>query len=165
MPYRQENTNDMKIQMNSVVAFHYTLKNISGTELDSSRGGLPLLYLHGHGHIVRGLERALEGRERGDVFEVVIEPEDAYGVHDPELVQQVPRHAIETAAEIALGMQFQAHTEDGPVPVTVVAMDDETIIVDGNHALAGEQLHFSVEIRHVRAASEQERLEGVADAD
>lgn len=155
----------MQIQQHHVVAFHYSLKNECGEELDSSAGQLPQLYLHGHDNIVRGLEKALAGRAIGDALQVVVEPEEGYGLHDPELVQQVPRSAIEALGPISLGMQFQAHTEDGPIPVKVVAFDEATVTVDGNHPLAGERLYFSVQIRHVREASEEELANGFPEAD
>ncbi len=155
----------MQIQENYVVAFHYTLRNSDGDELDSSRGRLPALYLHGHGNLVRGLERALSGRTVGDHFEVVVPPEQGYGLHDPELVQVLPREMIEQEAEIRLGVEFQAHTEDGLLPVRVVALSDETVTVDGNHEWAGEDLHFSIQIRHIRPATREELASGVADPD
>ncbi|HVL02431.1 MAG TPA: peptidylprolyl isomerase [Dongiaceae bacterium] len=154
----------MRIANDYVVAFHYVLKNQQGEELDSSRGQLPLLYLHGHGHLLPGLEQALEGRESGDKCVVTLTPEQAYGVHDAELVQQLPRDAFGAGAAIELGMQLQAHTEDGEIPVRVIAMDSDSLTVDGNHPLAGQTLIFEVEIRNVREALPEELEEGEVDA-
>lgn len=154
----------MLIANNRVVAFHYVLKNEQGEELDSSRGQLPLLYLHGHNNILPGLEQALEGHSLGDHFTVTLRPEQGYGVHDPELVQRVPRSALEGANELQLGMQFQAQTEDGEVPVRVIGLDAEHVTVDGNHPLAGQTLLFEIEIRNVRDALAEELEEGMPDA-
>lgn len=154
----------MLIANNRVVAFHYVLKNEQGEELDSSRGQLPLLYLHGHNNILPGLEQALEGHSLGDRFTVTLRPEQGYGVHDPELVQRVPRSALEGANELQLGMQFQAQTEDGEVPVRVIGLDAEHVTVDGNHPLAGQTLLFEIEIRNVRDALPEELEEGMPDA-
>ena len=154
----------MLIANNRVVAFHYTLKNIAGDELDSSRGQLPLLYLHGHNNILPGLEQALEGHSVGDHFTVTLRPEQGYGVRDPELVQRLPRSALEGAGELQLGMQFQAQTEDGEIPVRVIELDAEHVTLDGNHPLAGQTLQFDIEIRNVREALAEELEEGMADA-
>lgn len=155
----------MQVQDNRVVAFHYTLNNANGELLDSSQGRLPLLYLHGHGNLVGGLEQALAGRRSGDAFELVLPPEQAYGLRDPELVQTLPRALLEVEGDIVPGMQFQAHTGEGEVPVRVVDVTADTVVVDGNHPWAGQQLHFSVQIRHVREASREELDSGFADAD
>lgn len=153
----------MQIENNRVVAFHYTLKNDRGDVVDTTQGQLPMLYLHGHANIIRGLEQALLGRVKGDTLEVTVEYQDAYGGHDPDLVQQVPLSTFEGAGDIKVGMQFQAHTEEGPIPVKVIAIDGDLVTVDGNHELAGERLHFSVNIRHVREASKDELSQGYPD--
>jgi FKBP-type peptidyl-prolyl cis-trans isomerase SlyD len=146
----------MQVQDKAVVGFHYTLKNDAGDTLDSSDGGEPLLYLHGSGGIIRGLESALEGKGVGDEMEVTVEPEDGYGVHRTELIQDVPRSAFGGIEDIQVGMMFQAQTDTGMVPVRVTAVNDEAVTVDGNHELAGERLHFSVRIEEVREATQQE---------
>ena len=155
----------MQVQDNAVVGIHYTLKNDAGETIDSSEGGDPLHYLHGTGGIIKGLESALEGKETGDTMEVVVEPADGYGEHREELVQDVPRSAFAGVEDIQVGMMFQAQTESGPVPIRVSAVGDETITVDGNHALAGERLHFSVSVEAVREATQQEIDHGHAHAD
>lgn len=154
----------MLIAKNRVVAFHYTLTNERGEKLDTSRGGLPLLYLHGHGNLLRGLEQALEGRSSGDRFTVTVPAELGYGACDAELVQRVPRAALDTAGVIEVGMQLQAHSADGELPVRVIAVDTDSVTVDGNHPLAGETLVFDVEVRNVRDAEQEELETGFADA-
>lgn len=148
----------MQIGLNSVVAFHYTLRNDSGEVLDSSSGQTPLLYLHGAQNIVPGLEQALEGRRVGDQFDVSVPPALGYGEHDPGLLQQVPRSAFQGVDEIVPGMQFQAGGQGTPVVVTEVTTD--TVTINANHPLAGVTLNFAIEVVEVRAATDQERAHG-----
>lgn len=155
----------MQIHADCVVALSFVMRNAQGQVLDTTQGRLPLLYLHGRGQMLPGLERVLEGRSVGDVVDVLLPPEQAYGERDSELVQCLPRAAIESDAAITVGMYFEAHTEEGPLPVRVTAVTEDTLTVDGNHEWAGETLHFSVQIRHVRKASPQELAEGEVDPD
>jgi len=146
----------MKIQDNCVVAIHYTLTNDEGDVIDTSEGRDPLRYLQGHGNIIPGLERALEGLVAGDSVNVVVEPEEGYGPKQDMLIQAVPREAFDGIDVIEIGMQFQAQTAQGPIPVTVVAVDEETVTLDGNHELAGVRLNFAVQVTEVREASAEE---------
>jgi FKBP-type peptidyl-prolyl cis-trans isomerase SlyD len=146
----------MKIQDQAIVGIHYTLKNDAGEVLDSSDGGEALRFLQGSGGIIKGLEAALDGKEAGEKLDVTIEAEEAYGVHQEELVQEAPKEAFAGIDKIEVGMSFQAQTEHGPVPIVVTAVNEDTVTVDGNHPLAGERLHFAVSIEEVREATQQE---------
>ena len=149
------------IKENSVVTMHYELKDAEGEVLDSSKGQEPLVYLHGAGNIIPGLEEALVGKTVGDTVDAVIAPEKGYGMPVDALVQTVPKEAFgEEVSKVEVGMRFQAETEQGPVPVVVTAMDDTTVTVDGNHPLAGKELHFNVSIAEVREASAEETEHG-----
>ncbi|SDD15915.1 FKBP-type peptidyl-prolyl cis-trans isomerase [Aquimonas voraii] len=150
----------MQIADRCVVSFHYTLTNDAGDVLDSSSGREPLSYLHGAGNIVPGLESALEGREAGDSFKVSVAPEEGYGVHHEGLVQQVPRAAFAGVDEVQIGMEFHAQGPQGPLAVTVTAVDGDTVTIDGNHPLAGQTLHFAIEVTGVRQATLEESLHG-----
>ena len=150
----------MSIKENSVVTIHYELKDSEGNQLDSSNGKEPLVYLHGANNIIVGLEKELEGKKVGDELSVVIPPELAYGMPVEALVQQVPVSAFGSIENIEVGMRFQAETEQGPVPVVVTKVDGETVTVDGNHPLAGMELHFQVKVEDVREASEEELKQG-----
>lgn len=149
------------IKQNSVVTMHYELKNAEGEVLDSSKGQEPLVYIQGAGNIIVGLEEELDGKTVGDNVAAVIAPEKAYGMPVDALIQTVPREAFgDEIDKVEVGMRFQAETEQGPVPVVVTAMDEATVTVDGNHPLAGQELHFDVSIAEVRDATADELEHG-----
>jgi FKBP-type peptidyl-prolyl cis-trans isomerase SlyD len=150
----------MQITQDSVVSIHYTLTSDTGEVIDSSSGNDPLVYIQGHGNLIPGLERELQGKVVGDKFSVRIAPVDAYGELDDTLVQEIPRSAFGGTPEIQVGMQFQAQSNHGPQSVTVTKVVSDTITVDGNHPLAGQHLNFAVEITDVRAASQEELSHG-----
>ena len=151
----------MTITENSAVSFHYTLTDEQGQEIDSSAGQDPLAYLHGAGNIIPGLEKALEGKSVGDQLNVKVSAEEGYGPVQHELIQDVPRSSFQGVESIEVGMQFEAQTgQGGSVPVTVTAVTDETVTVDGNHPLAGKNLNFDVTIADVREASAEELEHG-----
>jgi FKBP-type peptidyl-prolyl cis-trans isomerase SlyD len=150
----------MLIAPEKVVLIHYTLKNDAGETLDSSSGGEPLAYLHGQGNLIPGLEKALEGKQAGDKLSVSVGPGDGYGQRDDKLVQQVPRRQF-GGANVQPGMQFHAQTSQGQTRVvTVTNIVGDMVTVDGNHPLAGENLHFDVEVTEVRDASAEELEHG-----
>ncbi len=147
----------MKITDNCVVSINYTLTNGEGETLDSSEGRGPLDYLHGGQNIVPGLENALAGLETGAKLDVVVQPEEGYGLVIPEAIQTIPVEAFGDIEDIQPGMQFQAQGPEGQVQmITVKDVTDEGIIVDGNHPLAGQVLNFAVEIMEVREATAEE---------
>lgn len=146
----------MQIAQDCVALIDYTLTNDAGDVIDSSQGGEPLAYLHGHQNIIPGLEKALAGKTAGDSLKVSIAPAEGYGDKNPSLIEQVPRHMFSGVDNIEVGMQFHAQTGGGMQVITVSAVDGDTITVDGNHPLAGETLHFDVTVKEVRAASQEE---------
>lgn len=150
----------MQIDNQRVVSFHYTLRNADGEILDSSREGEPLAYLHGAGNVVPGLEKAMAGHSVGDTLDVTVEPDEGYGAHRDELLQTVSRAAFQGVADISPGMQFQSSGPHGTTLVTVVAVNDDEVTVDANHPLAGQTLHFDVEVTDVREATGEERAHG-----
>jgi len=150
----------MQIAQDSVVSIHYTLTSDAGEVIDSSSGGDVLVYLQGHGNLIPGLERELEGKQAGDKLKVRIAPEDGYGDKDESLIQEVPRSAFGGVADIEVGMQFQAQSNHGPRTVTITNVAADAVTVDGNHPLAGQYLNFEVEITAVRAATNEELSHG-----
>lgn len=152
----------MQVQDKTVVRFDYTLTDPSGEVIDTSQGREPLAYLHGVGQIVPGLEREMVGKSEGDAFNVVVEPADGYGEHDPQMVQPVPRDRFEGVESIEPGMQFTAQTEAGPRAVLVTEVTEESVTVDANHPLAGVKLNFDVTIVEIRQATAEELDHGHA---
>jgi FKBP-type peptidyl-prolyl cis-trans isomerase SlyD len=150
----------VEITADRVVTLHYTLKDDSGTVLDSSAGGEPLAYIQGHGNLVSGLEKALEGKEEGSTLQVVVTPAEGYGTHDAALIQRVPKRSLQGAGPVQKGMQFQARTDGGMRLFTVTALIGDMVTLDGNHPLADKTLHFDVEILNVREASAEELEHG-----
>ena len=150
----------MDITADRVVTIHYTLKNDAGAVLDSSAGGEPLAYIQGHGNLVPGLEKALEGKRDGETVAVSLAPADGYGVRDEALVQRVPKRTLQGSGEIKKGMQFQARTPDGMRLFTVTAVVGDMITLDGNHTLADQTLHFNVDVVGVREATSEELEHG-----
>jgi len=151
----------MKIENNAVVSIHYVLTDESGQTLDSSAGKDPLTYLHGNGNLIPGLEKELVGKITGDEMDVRIEPGEAYGEVNEELIQQVPRTAFEGVEDIEAGMQFQATGANGEVQrITVIDASDEGVTIDANHPLAGVTLFFNVKIEDIRVATEEEISHG-----
>jgi FKBP-type peptidyl-prolyl cis-trans isomerase SlyD len=152
----------MNIANNCVASFHYTLTDSTGKVLDSSEGLEPLAYLHGAGNIIPGLERALTGKTVGDKLNVSVPAAEAYGERDANLVQELPSSMFGGVDQIEVGMEFHAETEQGLQVVTVVAVEEDRVTIDGNHPLAGIDLNFDVEVTDVRAASEEELAHGHA---
>jgi len=150
----------VEIGADRVVTIHYTLKDDQGKVLDSSAGGEPLAYIQGHGNLVVGLEKALEGKEDGARLAVVVSPEEGYGKHDAALIQRIPKRSLQGAGQVQKGMQFQARTDDGMRVFTVTAIVGDMVTLDGNHPLADQTLHFDVEVVGVRAATPEELEHG-----
>lgn len=146
----------MQITKHKVAGIHYTLTDNDGKVLDSSSGREPLYYIHGIGNLIPGMEEGLEGKVKGDKFNIKVAPEKGYGVKEESLMQKVPRSAFGTQ-EVKVGMQFQ--TNQGQV-VTVTHVGLEAITVDANHPLAGVELNFAVEVMEIREASADEISHG-----
>lgn len=147
----------MTVQDNTIVSINYTLTDDSGSVIDSSEQRDPLSFFFGAGTIIPGLEKALAGKSVGDSLDVVVEPAEAYGEYNEQLVFAVPTDRIQDAGGLEVGAQVQAQTADGQTQVlTVKAVSDDNITLDANHPLAGETLHFAVEITDVREATEEE---------
>ena len=153
-----------KVEKNKVVTFHYTLKDKeTGEVLDSSQyHGEPLKVLIGANNIIPGLERQMEGMEVGEKKTIEVKAEEAYGQKDESLIQKVPREYFQ-GIELQKGMPLQAQTPDGQIiNLIVVDFNDNEVIVDMNHPLAGKDLVFDVEIVDVRDATLEEISHGHA---
>ena len=148
------------IKKNTVVSLSYCLKNAEGQELDRAEADKPLSYLHGHNQIVSGLETALEGLTPGDKKDVQLSPEEGYGEIIPDLRLKLPRSKFPEDMQIQPGVQFEANLGENRHIFTVIGEEGDDVKIDGNHPLAGESLHFSVEILKVREATEEEITHG-----
>jgi FKBP-type peptidyl-prolyl cis-trans isomerase SlyD len=145
----------------AVVLFRYTLKNDAGEVLDEAPADDPMPYLHGAGNIVPGLERALTGKKVGDAFDVEVAPKDGYGERTGTTPQPLPRSGFPADVELRPGMSFAAQLEDGQyVMLWVTEVQEDVVLVDPTHPLAGETLHFSVEIMGLREATDEEKAHG-----
>lgn len=150
----------MQLAKDKVAVLNFTLKDKEGEIIDETNDGT-FTYLHGANNIIPGLENALEGKQAGDKTSVVIEPKDAYGERHLENIQRVPLDMFPDDVEIKEGMQFESESSEGePLIVTVTAIDAGEVVVDGNHPMAGVELHFDVEVIEVRDATAQELEHG-----
>lgn len=151
----------MPITKHSVVTIDYTLKDPAGKLLDQSKPGTPLVYLHGVGGLIAGLEAELEGKDEGASLVAVIPPEKAYGVRDNSLTQTISRDAFKGVPRIEHGMRFRGDTPQGPRILTVVGFErNGDVKVDANHPLAGVTLHFTVKVLEIRDATQEEISHG-----
>lgn len=151
----------MKIEKNAVVSLVYELTDAGGKLLE--KNSEPISYLHGgYDGIFPLVEEALQGKEAGDKFTVSMEPDDAFGEYEHELVRAEPRELF--PADVAVGMQFEGGAEGADdedyLLYTVTEVTDDEVTVDGNHPLAGKTLTFSGTITDVRAASAEELSHG-----
>lgn len=145
-----------------VVSFHYRLSDGFGELIDSSLGGLPLVYLHNSGALLPSLEREFTGRRAGEAFEVVIYPEDGYGYASEERVTTVPRARFAGIGELHEGMRIKVQSDAGTELVTVTELGEDEVTVDANHPLAGKVLRFEVTVVAVRESTDEERAQGFA---
>jgi len=150
----------VQITAETVATFEYKLTKDDGELLDSSEGSEPLVYVHGTGSILPGLETQLEGKAAGDTLQVRLAPEDAYGEHDAGMVHEVERGQLPPDVEVTEGMQFHAESEDGVHILTVLSVEGDTVKMDANHPLAGVALNFDVKVVEVRAATAEELEHG-----
>ncbi|MDA0197110.1 MAG: peptidylprolyl isomerase [Bacteroidetes bacterium] len=146
----------MKVAMNTVVTLNYTLRSSEGVILDTSAGREPLVYLHGAGGLIAGLERELEGGEKGNHLEAIIQPEDAYGKRRDDLLQVVPKDGFKGKEQMMVGMQVQMDTKHGQQIAFISKIEEKEVTLDMNHPLADMTLYFDIDIVAVRSATEDE---------
>lgn len=153
-----------KVEENKVVSIHYTLRDEDGDVIDTSEGEEPLALLYGQGELVAGLERALLGLTVGDKLDVVVPPEDGYGLRTSEGPRSVPLDAFPEGVTVEEGMCFDVEEEeDGELQTFWVSeVREDEVLIDLDHPLAGVTLHFSVEITGVRDATPEEIEHGHA---
>lgn len=156
----------MKITADRVVCFHYNLKDIDGSLLETSYDADPTLYLHGHSNILVSLENALEDKAVGDKVSVTLAPDQGYGERKEGAVQRIPiKHLHNHAAlknKLKPGMTVQVNTQHGPWDAVVLKVGKFNVDIDSNHPLAGKTLSFEIEVVEVRDATSEELAHGHA---
>ncbi len=134
------------IEKGKQISLDYTL-TIEGKVIDSSEDRTPLKYTQGKGEIIPGLEKELEGLKVGDEKTVVVPPEEAYGLSDPNAFQEVPRSSLPPEIKPQAGMNIQAKDATGNVfPVEITEVKEDTVVINFNHPLAGKTLKFDIKI-------------------
>ena len=155
----------MKIEKDRVVRFHYAVAESGQESVENSKdAGQPLAILFGHGAIIPGLEKAMEGREAGDSFKASVSAADAYGERRDGLSQRIPKKHF-GGQKLEPGMQVVLNTNFGPRAVTIQKVGMSVVDVDLNHPMAGKDLDFDIEIVEVREASEEEIAHGHVHGD
>jgi len=140
----------MPVQSGDTVRIHYTGTLEDGTEFDTSSGRDPLEFQVGSGQVIPGFDEAVQGMEPGQDKQFTIPADKAYGTHREEMVLQVSRDQIPAEMSPEVGDQLQLQTPEGrPVPVRVTEIQDDTVTLDANHPLAGEDLTFKIRVEEV----------------
>jgi FKBP-type peptidyl-prolyl cis-trans isomerase SlyD len=155
-------TSENSIGDDSVVAFHYALRDDTGSITESSSGGSPVVYMHGRNNIVPGLEIELVGKKSGDKFTAIVTPEQGYGERNENAIQRVPLKHIATKGPFEPGQMVVVNTRDGGRQARVVKVGHFNADLDLNHPLAGKTLTFEIEVVDVRPATEEELAHGHA---
>jgi FKBP-type peptidyl-prolyl cis-trans isomerase SlyD len=155
----------MPIDRGTVVKLDYELKNGDGEPLEDE--GAQIEYLHGgFGGIFPKVEEKLEGKDVGDEMVITLEPVDAFGEYDAELLRAEPRDRFPTVIEV--GMRFEwvpGDRDDEALIYTITDITPETVVVDGNHPLAGERLWFKAKVSALRKATQDELTHGHVHGD
>lgn len=144
-----------RIAKDVVVGINYKLTLDDGTQVDSTEDRGPMEYLHGHGNLIPGLEKALDGCEVGAELSITFPPDEGYGPRDPDRLVEVSKKQLGFDPEI--GTVVAARLPDGREQHLLVAENDgEKVTLDGNHPLAGQSLHFEVGVASLREATSEE---------
>jgi FKBP-type peptidyl-prolyl cis-trans isomerase SlyD len=155
------------IQPNTHVTLDYELYGEDGELLDGSEGDEPhpIRYVHGYGMLVPGLESALAGLCEGDVREIIVPADSGYGEYDETLLVEVPKDELPDS-RIEVGDEIVAESPDGEeLVMNVVGLRDDCVVADANHPLAGRTLRYTVKIREIRPATDEEVDRAAADLD
>jgi len=143
-----------EVKSGDTVSIHYKGTLGDGSTFDSSDGRDPLEFVVGSGQIIPGLDKAIPGMVVGDKKVVEIPCAEAYGEANPENRQAIPREQIPAEIPLEVGLTLQMQSPDGQhvMPVTVVELTEAEVTLDANHALAGKDLTFAIELISIKAA-------------
>jgi len=152
----------MSIKQDQIVAIKYTA-SVDNEVIDNNMDSdAPLFFMFGRGQMMPGLETRIAEMNIGDTAELEIPADEAYGDHNPEAIQTVPREHLEDI-ELHEGLVLQGQGENGePVMVMVKEINDDSVVMDHNHPLAGQDISFSLSIEDIRNPSEEELTSGLA---
>ena len=136
-----------KPKSGDTVRVHYTGTLEDGSEFDSSRGSEPMEFAMGQGQLISGFENAVAELIVGETCTITLNPDEAYGAVNPDMIQDVPRRLMPEEMELREGMVLQGRADDGRVDnFTVISFTEETVKLDANHPLAGKVLTFEIEL-------------------
>ncbi len=146
----------MKVGDNTIVTLEYTLLDHSGEILESSKEDGEYEYLHGIGEMLPGVERALSGLEKGASIDIIVPPEDGFGIRSEDMVFEIDKNTFPEEASLEVGMEFDVEDDDGESIITVIELRGDKVLIDKNHPLAGETLRVQAEILDVKMAEDWE---------
>jgi peptidylprolyl isomerase len=140
------------VKAGDTVKVHYTGTFDNGEMFDTSEGAEPLAFTIGVGQVIPGFDAALLGMQPGETKQIIIPPEEAYGLRQEELVQTISRAQFQLGdTEPEVGMAIEMHTPQGSIPLVITELTEQTVTLDANHPLAGEQLHFALTLVEIAA--------------
>ena len=156
----------MHVATNHVITVHYNLRDDNNELLDTTYDtNKPLVYLHGRRQMISGFETAIARALVGDRLEFSVMPADGYGLRNINNTQRIPSKYLKHEGKLVVGKSIHVNTDQGVKPGTVIKVGKFNVDVDMNHPLAGQNLHFEVEIVDIRKASEQEIAHGHVHGD
>ncbi len=156
----------MQIEDGAVATFVYSISDDAGKDVESNREGMPMAFLCGKGNILKGIEDGLRGKSAGDQVNVTLTPEQAYGPRSEEAKQKVPiKHLASKHKRLLPGTLVKVNTDKGPRDASVIKAGKFMVELDMNHPFAGKTLNFDIEVKDVRAATEEELAHGHAHGD
>ena len=158
----------MKISKGSVVQFHYRVKNLDGTEIESNFDEQAIAYLHGYNNMMVGIEKSLESMSKGDLLEVELEAAETYGEILADSQQRISvKHlmSVDKKPKWKAGMTAVINSDQGQREVTILKVGKFMATIDSNHPLAGKTLQFELQVEDVRAATDEEIEHGHAHGD
>jgi len=146
----------VRVEKDNIITIHYTIKDENTEIVDSSLDEEPLEYLHGHDFMLPGLEKALEGLQKGASVALWLSPEEGFGDRREDYIMELDRSDFEQDMELEAGMEFEVEDEDGEGIITVIKIDGERIVVDRNHPLSGKRLYAEAEVLDIKKAEDWE---------
>jgi len=153
----------MGIDRNSYVTFEYVLRNDKGDLIEASEVDNPPSYIHGYAQLISGLEKFMKNHDAGDRFNVEVLPQHGYGMRDESLVVTVPKEEIPENVNVAVGQTFDAVNEHNhTIKLHVKKVESDVVTLDANHPLAGIKLDYTITIKDVRPATENELMSAAA---